>query len=104
MLRHRSALPETGRRRVAGGLAITAAVACAAGGCLTFGGKTYVHESPTTESRLLGLETRVQALEHAVGSLSAPTAPYAPGEPILSQRNDARQPSGAPPSGFGPGR
>jgi hypothetical protein len=80
------------------------AVACAAGGCLNFGGKTYVHESPTTESRLLGLETRVQALEHAVGSLSAPTAPYAPGEPILSQRNDSRQPPGAPPSGFAPGQ
>jgi hypothetical protein len=45
----------------------------ATGGCLSLGGKTtYVHEAPITESRLLGLETRVSALEQAVVSRSTP--------------------------------
>lgn len=71
-------------------------MACAAGGCLTLGGKTYVHESPETEARLVGLETRVQALEHALSTLSAPSQQYVPGEPMPGQPNFSRPAPVAP--------
>jgi hypothetical protein len=49
------------------------------GGCLSLGGKTtYVHEAPITESRLLGLETRVSALEQALVSRSTPLPSHEP--------------------------
>lgn len=75
------------RPRLEGGLLLCAAVACVAGGCLTLGGRTtYVQPSAETEARIAGLETRVQALEHAVGTLSSPSPQYVRGEPIPSSR------------------
>ena len=82
----RGAFPGALRLLRVGGLLLSTSVACAAGGCLSLGGRTtYVQPSAETEARIAGLETRVQALEHAVGTLSAPSPQFLPGEPIPSQ-------------------
>lgn len=93
------------RFRLGPGLLLSAAVACAAGGCLTLGGRTtYVQPSAETEARIVGLETRVQALEHAVGTLSSSSPQYMPGEPIPNGPDYSRSGPVGPGSGFPPSR
>jgi len=99
------AFPGVLRLRLMRGWLLCAAVACAAGGCLTLGGRTtYVQPSAETEARIVSLETRVQALEHAISTLSAPSPQYLPGEPIPSQPDYSRPAPGAQSSGLPAGR
>jgi hypothetical protein len=55
---------------------IVATTICVLGsaGCLSIGGKSYTTQSnPETEARLVGLETRMDALEQQVLGSQAPT-------------------------------
>ncbi len=42
---------------------VSAGPLVAAGGCLSFGGGTHVHENPETTQQLVNLEDRVRVLE-----------------------------------------
>jgi hypothetical protein len=68
---------------------LSAVFACAAGGCLSLGGRTtYVHESANTDARLTALETRVGALEQAFTTRAATPPPlHQSGLPIVGQSN-----------------
>lgn len=81
------AVPPVRRIRHAGGLLLAGAFMCAAGGCLSLGGRTttYMQTSPETEARITGLETRVTALEQAATTRAAPPLQYESGAQILSQ-------------------
>jgi hypothetical protein len=85
------------RLRCLGGLLLAGAFACAAGGCLSLGGRTttYMQTSPETEARIKGLETRVAALEQAATTRAAPSLQYESGAQILSQSGPS-QPSYGP--------
>jgi hypothetical protein len=77
---------------------LAVALLCVAPGCLNLGGKTYVQESPETEARLAGLETRVSALEHAMATRSTPPIAYESVSPLPGQPSFPSQP------GYTPGR
>lgn len=85
------------RLRPSGGLLLGGILACAAGGCLSLGGRTttYMQTSPETEARITGLETRVSALEQAATTRGASSIEYESGERIIGQSNPP-QPSYGP--------
>lgn len=81
------------RFRRAGGLLLASGVACAAGGCLSLGGRTtYVQQSPENEARIKALETRVGALEQAFATRAAASPLNGSGIPMISRATAASPP------------